>query len=1030
MRLARLFTIAPSVSGVRRSSALAALGGGVLTLTAALPVAAASGALDSVLHGLKALAANPWQLGAGLLVLSIGAVAVQRKRHPPVPDDRRQLELAIDSMPQGLLLFDAAGRLVLCNRRYIDMYGLSTDVVKPGCSLRDILDHRKETGSFVGDVHAYHSAFMQDITDGKATEDVVGTSDGRFVRIKNLPLAGGGWVCTHEDVTAQQLMARARHEAEQSLREQKLKLDAALNNMTSGLAMFDPNCRIVMLNRRYVEMMELPADDLMGISLLDLFKIRKASGKLQGDPEEVFANILADVRSGKTTVKIMRASDGRLLRVVDQPLPDGSWVATFEDITEQRRLEEERDRNGEFLKLIIDSVPMTIVVKDAKTRRFLLANRAAGAFWGYSNIEAIGKTAHDLFPPAQAEMIDRTDDQAIQADGPITIDAHPNISHQGQIRIVVSKRLSVRGADGEPKYLISVVEDVTERKALETERDNDRKFLRQIIDNVPISIMVRDVETNRYALINQEAERHLGRSRDSIIGKRLDDVWPAQTAATIKARDEKFWQSGGNLMVDEHAIKAPGRGDRTVISKRLAIRDNAGKPQYMVNLVEDVTERKRTDDRIAHLAHFDALTELPNRVLFREQLEAALHRLGDGGSLAVIYLDLDHFKDINDTLGHSVGDELLKAVAGRLRACVHDASIASRLGGDEFAIMYGPTRDRNDVVTLVKVVQEAIRAPFEFCEYRLTVDSSIGIAMVPDNGTEVDQILKCADLAMYEAKAAGRGTFRFFEPAMDSKLKARRKLEFAMREAIMTDGFELHYQPIYNIQTGRITACEALLRWNDPKLGTISPAEFIPIAEETGLIVQLGAWVLRTACAEAVSWPDGVKLAVNISPVQFSNANIVQTVINALAATRFPANRLELEITEAVLLRDDDSALAVLLQLQALGIKVAMDDFGTGYSSLGYLQRFPFDKIKVDRSFIKEIESGDSSLVIVQSIVNIANSRGIVTTAEGVETERQRELLEKCGCTELQGYLFSPPVAAAELRNLLAAPYGTAQAVA
>ena len=371
------------------------------------------------------------------------------------------------------------------------------------------------------------------------------------------------------------------------------------------------------------------------------------------------------------------------------------------------------------------------------------------------------------------------------------------------------------------------------------------------------------------------------------------------------------------------------------------------------------------------------------------------------------------------TLGHPVGDELLKAVAARLRSCVRDTDIVARLGGDEFAIIQTAIAGPTDVIDLVNRIHEAIRKPYEAGGHLLVADTSIGIALAPDDGANPDQLLKNADLAMYGAKTDGRGTSRYFEPDMDARVKARRALEFDLREAIMCGGFELHYQPLVNLEYDKISGCEALLRWRHSARGMISPVEFIPIAEETGLIIPLGEWVLRTACAEAATWPDDIKVAVNVSPVQFKSGNLVQTVINALAASRLPACRLELEITEAVLIRDEESALAVLHQLRGLGVRIAMDDFGTGYSSLSYLQRFPFDKIKIDRSFIKDVAEIDGSCSIVQAVVSIAKSRNITTTAEGVETEQQLELLRTLGCTETQGYLYSPPRPAAEIRQLL-----------
>ena len=438
-----------------------------------------------------------------------------------------------------------------------------------------------------------------------------------------------------------------------------------------------------------------------------------------------------------------------------------------------------------------------------------------------------------------------------------------------------------------------------------------------------------------------------------------------------------------------------------------------------VATVEDITERKRVETRIAHMAHYDALTDLPNRVLFRERLDHELKNASPSRQLAVFYIDIDEFKRINDSLGHPIGDELLKAVAGRLGSCVAAGDVVARLGGDEFAIIRTAIERPADTMDLITRIYQAIREPYECFGHLLTTDASIGIARAPQDGTDLDQLLKNADLAMYEAKADGRRTYRFFEPGMGARMHALRMLELDLRQAIADGEFEIVYQPLVNLGDSRVTGCEALLGWRHQLRGMISPAEFIPVAEETGMINELGDWVLNKACSEAASWPDDVRVAVNVSPVQFRSPAFSLKVVRALANSGLPARRLELEITEAVLIRDDDAALAMLYHLRGLGVRIALDDFGTGYSSLSYLQRFPFDKIKIDRCFIKDVAEPDGSACIVQAIVNIASARHMMTTAEGVETEAQLDALRGLECTEMQGYLFSKPLSAADIKSIL-----------
>lgn len=434
-----------------------------------------------------------------------------------------------------------------------------------------------------------------------------------------------------------------------------------------------------------------------------------------------------------------------------------------------------------------------------------------------------------------------------------------------------------------------------------------------------------------------------------------------------------------------------------------------------VALHEDVTEQRRAQDNIARLARQDTLTGLANRLLFREELEEACRRLEHGYSFALVCIDLDHFKDVNDTLGHPTGDALLQAVAARLTDTARGRDIVVRLGGDEFAVIQAGADTRPHVEALTQRIIRSVSQPYQIHGHKITIGATVGVAFAPVDGTDPDQLLKYADMALYRAKAAGRGTHAFFEPEMAGRIKSRRTLELDLRRALAEGQLDLHYQPIIDLTTERIVSCEALMRWRHPERGMVSPIDFIALAEEMGLIMQMGEWALQAACTAATAWPSDVKVAVNLSAVQFKGADLVGIVIEALEVSGLPAERLELEVTESLLLDQDPKTLQLLHLLQHLGVRIALDDFGTGYSSLSYLRGFPFDKIKIDQTFVRDLTQREDCMAIVTAVAQLANSLRMTTVAEGVETAEHLAKVRAAGCTQAQGYLFSRPVPAAEI---------------
>ena len=537
------------------------------------------------------------------------------------------------------------------------------------------------------------------------------------------------------------------------------------------------------------------------------------------------------------------------------------------------------------------------------------------------------------------------------------------------------------------------------------------------LENMSQGLAMFDAE-GRVILWNERYARMTGVPSASLRGRLLLDLLKMRNAAGDFADDpdEAFARIMAEVRMGQSSVRtietAKGRSIRTIKEPM----PGGG----WVATLEDITAWREAQEKLAYLAHHDALTGLPNRTKFREDLVEALHRAKRDGRVVILCLDLDHFKEINDTLGHPIGDDLLKEVAVRLNASMREGDTVARLGGDEFAIVQaGTDLKASESSALAERLVELLGASYTVQGHQLNIGVSIGIAVAPVDGEDPDQLLKNADMALYRAKEDGRATYRFFEIGMDARAQARRLLEIDLRVALTRQEFEVYYQPIHDLRTDSITAFEALIRWKHPLRGMISPLDFIPLAEETGLIGPIGDWVLRKACMDAAGWSKDVRVAVNLSPIQFKNSNLVQSVTSALAASRLAPDRLELEITESALLQDNEATLATLHRLRGFGVRIAMDDFGTGYSSLSYLHSFPFDKIKIDRSFIHELASRQNSMAIVRAVTGLGRSMGISIVAEGVETVEQLSLLRSEGCSEVQGFLFNRPRPAQEVEEML-----------
>lgn len=559
---------------------------------------------------------------------------------------------------------------------------------------------------------------------------------------------------------------------------------------------------------------------------------------------------------------------------------------------------------------------------------------------------------------------------------------------------------------------ISTHEDVTERSQTARQLRQIKSFLDTVIDHVPATILVKDAHDFRYLLVNKKGEEFLGYPKAHIIGKTARELFTRESAELIENHDKTTLTQRQLERYESSPLHRPDDKSQVVFGKKLVLRGANDEPEYLLSIIEDVTDRVQTAQQLSYQAHHDGLTGLVNRVRFMEQMTELLEQLPTSHRcFSVLLLDLDHFKSINDSLGHPVGDGLLKAVAKDLMATLNTADLVARLGGDEFAILQiCETDQRDSALALSNRILDVLAATHEIDNHKVITGVSIGIAFAPDHGLDGDRLMKCADLALYHAKANGRNQFSVFDERMETEAKIRHSLEFDLRKAIARSEFEVHYQTIIDLATQEPCGAEALVRWRRPQDGIVSPERFIPLAEHTGLIIPLGQSVLQKACADALGWPSAIKVAVNLSPVQFGKGDLIDTVTRALDESGLPPERLELEVTESVLLGKSEENIAILTALKSMGVSIVLDDFGTGYSSLSYLKMFAFDKIKIDRSFVTDLPTRPDCAAIICAIINLARALGMKTTAEGVETDEQYRMLRAAGCHLVQGYLLSRPV--------------------
>lgn len=654
--------------------------------------------------------------------------------------------------------------------------------------------------------------------------------------------------------------------------------------------------------------------------------------------------------------------------------------------------------------------PSPMWIYDPVTLRFLIVNKAAQDLYGYSESEFAALTVLDIRPHSERQrMLD-----AVQARSDMEkAERWEHLKSNGEVFQVLTYGREML-FDGR-SAILAIVQDRSELSAAQNEALSTRTLLDSIVDNLPVGIFVKDMADNgRYIRFNDACGAITGLPFSDVVGKNDAMLFPPHLARDFRSEDMRAFSSETITYVEEKFDRPDGTR-RTVHTVRRVLPSTDGlPPRYLIGISRDVTEKREFEARLERLAMHDVLTGLANRAAFMERIRNRLDDTEALGPFALMCVDVDHFKHVNDSMGHPAGDALLREIARRLNHLKGQTDFVARLGGDEFAVILDLSSDGNRSHSFAEDLFRLLEKPFDLDGAREYVSCSVGIALGPEDGDSVDVLMRSADLALYAAKDAGRSTHRFYANDMRIAAERRHQMAIELRDAIAGHELELFYQPITQAGTGALTGFEALIRWRHPIRGLVPPMEFIPAAEENGLIVQIGEWVLREACKTAALWPEHLKIAVNLSVSQFRDVGLLQTLVRILGDTGLQPDRLEIEVTESVFLSDAVQGVPLLKAIKALGVRIAIDDFGTGYSSLAYLRSFPFDKIKLDKSFVAGIDDDAGDLAIVRAVAGIARGFGATALAEGVETEGQLKRLRAEGFDEVQGYLLGRPMPRAQ----------------
>lgn len=802
------------------------------------------------------------------------------------------------------------------------------------------------------------------------------------------------------------------------------ELGVILNAIPQPIIIKDEHSRIRLLNDAACALLGKSREDLIGrtdrefLPAAEADRIREMDEQVLRTGDEL--SFEEDIALADGTVRNL-VIQKRLAISAREGSKDRLIVATISDVTASRRAERELRASEDHYRSLVELHPQVPWIANPSGEVLEVGPRWK-EITGIEAADALGTGWVKAMHPDDLECVWRQWTQSIATGRPL--DAEFRLATaEGYYRWYRNRAAARRADDGTIFLWYGIVENVDDcRRALAALTESEARF-KAIADDAPVMIWVTD-ESGANTYNSRLWLETTGQTAEQAQGFGWADAIHPEDRQGVEAGFHAAFRLRQRSRVEYRLRRADG-GCAWVIDVGQPRFASDGRFLGYVGVVLDITERRNAEDerfraqkQIYHMVRYDALTGLPNRQFLREAFDHLLDPTARAKTV-VLRLDLDGLKAVNDAYGRSIGDLLLRRVAERLRKCLKKSDILARLGGDEFVVVRTGMRHDVEATKLAQEIIEAIGTAYDLEGTLADIGVNVGLALFPKDGQSLDQLIKAADIALYQAKASGRGTYKRIEPGMDAQLKARQEMKVSLRHALKNRALELHYQPLINLHTGRITSCEALVRWKHPEKGPVSPAEFIPIAEETGLIGPLGEWILRQACTEAAKWPSQVSVAVNLSPLQFRNRRLASVIRDILSETGLEASRLQLEITESVFLNDSASNLLILQQIRQLGAKIAMDDFGTGYSSLSYLRSFRFDKIKVDRSFIADLPTGRESLAIIRAVAGIGRTLGITTTVEGVETQTQLDAINAEGFDEAQGYLFARPVPASQILEIV-----------